>query len=165
MPLSTHAGDLFVNGSLIANSITLPANAVNDNAVAAAANLAASKLEHQYEPCYSQLATADAATDRRVIHIVYGATGSIVDFRVGAITAAGAASSATIDLKKNGSTVLSGTITLDNGTASLALEQPAGYTSTSLVTGDVLEVHITAVAGANLAKGLFAQLVVREKAQ
>ncbi len=168
MGLSTHADDHCFTGTVVfAGNMTLPVNAVTDVTVIAAANVAASKLEHQYEPCYSQEPATTGAVDAKVIHIVKGATGTLIDFRVGAYVAAIGAATTTWDLKKNGTTILTGTISLTSATAAFAKLQPGGYTSTSLVTGDVLTVHITAATagGGTIAKGLFAQLVVREAAQ
>jgi hypothetical protein len=168
MALDSLYGDRCFFGSItFAGPLNLGSGTIGDPAVAAGANVAASKLEHQYEPVYRQESGTTAATGRQVLHVVKGATGTIMDFRVGAVTAAIGGATATFDLKKNGSTILTGTIGLDSSTAAFALKTPAGYTSTALVAGDVLEVHVTAVAagGGTLAVGLFAQLVLREKAQ
>ena len=157
----------FFGSVTFAGAMNLPVDSVGDVDVQAAANISASKLEHQYEPVYRQVSTASAAVDRQVLHIVKGATGSIFDFRVGAVTAAIGDATATIDLKKNGTTILTATISLGSTTAAYILKTPAGYTSTALVVGDVLEVHVTAatIGTGTLALGLFAQLIIREKAQ
>ena len=132
-------------------------------AVQAAAGINASKLEHQYQPVVSQALGVDAASEARVIHVVKGATADVVAFRAGAVTPAGATTTVTVDLKKNGTTILSGVITLDNSQAAYELESAAGFTSTDLVTGDVLTVHF-ALTGSNEPQGCFAQLIVREDA-
>lgn len=157
-------GNLHVAGSLTAESMTLASGAVTDGSVQAAANVAASKLEHQYNltvPLCDH-ATAAAAV-RKVAHVVYGATGSVVAFGAGCTVLAAGGGNAVVDLKKNGTTILSSTITLDTGNTVNVLEDAAGFTSTSLVAGDVLEVSIESVA-ATEPKGVFAHLVIREKA-
>jgi hypothetical protein len=166
MGLSVHDGDLMVAGRLIAGAFTPPNDSVPNAAIQAGAGVSASKLQHQHQPDwpFSDHATAPSAS-RRALHRVRGAAGEIVSFGVLATAAAGAASSVTVDLKKNGATVLTATITLDNTTAAFALKQPAGFTSTVLAAGDVLEAEITAVSGANPPKGVNAVLVVREDAQ
>lgn len=160
-------GDVYVNGNLAGKTQTLPANSVGNAQVASLAGIAASKLQHQYDPVYRQESTAAAAVGRQVLHVVYGATAQILAFRVGAVAAATGNATATIDLKKNGASILTATITLDSTTAAYVLKTPAGFTSTALVAGDVLEAHVTAVnAGTGvLAAGLFAQLLLAEDAQ
>lgn len=162
--LSTHSGDLLVTGRLIAGTISLPADAVQDTQVIAAANLAASKLEHQYQKVWAQESTTDAATERRVVHVVKGTTGTLISFKAGAVTVAGAATTVTVDLLKNGTTVLTSVITLDNSQVAYELEDGSAFTSTALVVGDVLEIKLI-LTGTNEPKGVFAEVVLREKAQ
>lgn len=163
MAQSVHQGDLFVNGTFYASTMVLASSSVTDTTVQAAANIAASKLEHQYEITYAQESATDAAAGAWAVHVVKGTTGAIVDFRVGVVVAAAVAGNVIIDLLKNGSSILSSTITLDSGDAAYSLTQPAGYSSTALAAGDVLEVKIVSAA-ATKPKGVFAQLVVTEKA-
>ena len=168
MALSTHDGDLYVTGSLVANAMNLPASAVGDTQVQTAANLSASKLEHQHQPTAVLCDNATSAAAKRVVlHRVYGATATLVKFGVLATVAATGDSTITVALKKNGSAILTASITLDSGTAANALKEPGGYTSTALVTGDVLEAEITAVSAGTgtLPKGVACVAVVREKAQ
>lgn len=163
MPLSIHEGDLYINGSLTAQTMNVPASAVGNSEVEAAAGIEASKLQHQYEPCFSQ-ASADATAEERVIHIVKGATGTIVAFRAGFRTAPDASSSCDINLKKNGTTILTAEITLDDTYTAYQLVTPSGFTSTSLVTGDVLSVQVKDIVSSNPPEGVFAQLILREDA-
>lgn len=164
MPLSMIEGDVFVTGSLSAQSMNVPANAVGNAEVEAAAGIEASKLQHQYGPCFSQ-ASADATAEERVIHVVKGATGTIVAFRAGFRTAPDGSSSCDVDLKKNGTTILTAEITLDDSYTAYQLVTPAGFTSTSLVAGDVLSVQVKDIVSSNPPEGVFAQLVLREDAQ
>ena len=86
MALSVLEGDIYVNGSLVAKTFTAPTSSVSNDAIQASAGISASKLQHQYEPVYSQDSTTDAVVERRVIHIVKGATGSIVSFAAGSVS-------------------------------------------------------------------------------
>lgn len=167
MAVSTINSDVYVAGTLSAKALAVSAGAVADAQVAAAAGIQATKCQQQHQPWYSQEGGTNAAAERRVVHVVKGATATLVEMVVGAVVAATGNATATIDLKKNGTTILTGTISLTSATAAYATVQPAGYTSTSLVAGDVFEVHVTAVnAGTGtLAKGLFARLVIREDPQ
>lgn len=158
-------GNLHVTGTLTAEGLVPSAGSVTDNSVLAGANVAATKLEHQYivteDLCNH--ATAAAAV-RKVIHVVRGATGSVVAFGAGSTVIAVSSGTATITLKKNGSTILSGSIVLDSSNTVNVLEAAPGFTSTALVVGDVLEAEITAVASTE-PKGVFVVLVIREKAE
>jgi hypothetical protein len=162
--LSTHAGDFMVTGRLIAGSFTPPSDSVSDASVVAAAGVQASKLEHQYEPVFSQEGGTNAAAEVRVVHVVKGATADLVSFHAGSVVAATSTGTCTVDLKKNGTTCLSAPITLDSSNTAYTVE--AGTLSVlTAAAGDVLTVTVAGVSGTNLPQGVFARLVIREDAQ
>ena len=167
MAYSLVDGDLRVSGTFSAGTLIVPNNTVVNASIQASAGIDASKLEHQHQPTIwlSDYAT-NAAVTRRVVHVVRGATAVIWDFKVGAAIAATVDATATIDLKKNGTSILSSSISLTATTAAFALKG-GSFSSTALVQNDVLEIDVSAVsAGAGaLAKGLFATLEIREAAQ
>ncbi len=166
MSLSQIFGDFYFPGSVTFASLVVPANAVTNTSIVAAAGLSASKLEHQYEKTLAlSVHATSVAVIREGIHRVKGATATLIQFGVYASVAATSSGSATIDLLKNGTTILSATITLDAGTAAYTLKEPSGFTSTALVTTDCLEVNVSAVSGSVVAKGVCAYLVIREDAQ
>lgn len=158
--------DVFVAGTLAAQNMVLAANAVrNDANVAPGAGIQASKLQHRHQitlPIFPH--ETDVASTRRVLYVVYAATATILKFAVGVTVAAGATTTVTIDLYKNGSSILLATFDLDNGDAAYDLVEPSGFSSADLAAGDVLEVVVT-LSGANEPKGLFAHLVLNEDAQ
>lgn len=157
--------DLAVNGFLSVKAMKIPDNTLLDAGVNGAAGIQATKLQHQHQKMYLQgSSTTTAAADTKVIHAVYGATGTTVAFRAGCEVPCVGAATITVDLKKNGTTVLSAPISLSSAQAARAMV--AGTISVpGLVTGDVLEVVITATAGGGtIGTGLFAQLVEREDA-
>jgi hypothetical protein len=158
--------DLYLGGNFSCKQFTPPSGCITDAAILGAAGVQASKLQHQHQQRYAQNSTTTGAADQQVLHVVRGATATILELKVGAITAAVGAATATFDLLKNGTTILTATAVLGSGTANFATISPAGYTSTSLVTGDVLELKVTVAAGGGtIAKGLFALLSLREDAQ
>jgi hypothetical protein len=71
--------------------------------------------------------------------------------------------SCTIDLKKNGTSVLSGAVTLDSTTAAYALKDGT-VTTPAYAAGDVFEVQVASPSGTK-PKGVFARAVLREAAQ
>jgi len=157
--------DAIVGGLFAPNQFTPPSNSIPGTAISG--QLPNSVLQHQYEKEYSQPGASNAAVERKVVHVVHSANGgTVVDFNVGARVAAIGGATATWDLYKNGASILTGTITLDNGTAAYVLK--AGTLSaTTLAQNDVLEVVVPAVAagGGTLAQGLFATVTVRENTQ
>lgn len=157
-------GDVIVRGALSCTSFRLPVNSVINDSVDAAASIETTKLLHQYRPSYGQDSGADAATGRAVLHVAKGA-GSVIDFKVGASTAGTGTASVTVDLKKNGTTVLSADVTLDSATVAFALAAGT-ISSAAYVAGDVFEWHVkTSSAGSGAKpKGLFLAATFREAA-
>ncbi len=158
-------GDFYFSGTCIFAGARFASGTMTDDSVVALANIAASKLEQQVFSSVNLSNHATLATAMRVpIHRVNGTTGTLIKFGVTCTVLAGGGGSATIDLKKNGTTILTGTFNIDSTATVYTLVEPAGFTSTSLVAGDQLDVEVTAVAG-TAPKGLTAWMVSREKAQ
>ncbi len=157
-----HEGDYHVNGHLTAKTMDLPAGTINNADVEPSAGIDASKLEHQYEKQLAQESGTNSAAESRVIHTVYGTTGQIIAFKGGAIAIAGSAA-VSIDLKKNGTTILSSTI--DITTAHTAREIVSGTVgTTALAADDVLEVIIGTPTDATNMQGVFCEVTLREDA-
>ena len=160
---ATISGNLVVNGQLVVTGqMYLPASTVTAANIVAAAGIEATKLQHQYEPFYSQVGNAAAATS--ILHIVRGATATVQAVRAVIVGAAVGDSTATIDVKKNGTTIISAPVVIDNANAAYTLEAgtvtvPAG------VAGDVYTAVVTVSPGSGTPPtGLSVQLVIREDA-
>lgn len=143
---------------------TFPAG-ITDAMIAALAKIDQSKLGHQHRIPYNQPNTA-ATTETRVLYRCYGATATVIELACGSIAIAVGAATVTFDLKKNGTTVLTGVLTLNSSnTARVAVLASLSGTVT-LAAGDVLELVVTATAsGGTLPTGIFAELTVKEDAQ
>lgn len=166
LPNATLPLNLHVGGTLTAKQMGIPAGTVTDAAITAGANLSASKLQHRYQAVYAQEASDDAIAEERIIHVAAGA-GTIVSFAAALLvppdTAAGSSGrTATIDLKKNGTTVLTGAIQLDNDNTARVLE--AGILSSdTLASGDVLSVAVTTAGSTGTHPiGVYAIAVIHE---
>jgi hypothetical protein len=145
MSLSRFEGDVFVAGTLSAVSLILPDDSVDDDAVEALAGIAYSKLEHEHRAGHGQANTA-AADETRAIAVIRGTTGTMLSFKAGSIAKAVGDATCTVDLKKNGTTMLSAPITLDSSNTNRVSE--AGTLSvTTLAAGDLLEVVIDGTIG------------------
>jgi len=119
-------------------SVTLPAGTITDEKVAPGAKLSASKLQHQYERTIADDSNETPESFKSVVHVVHGATGVLVGFQAGAVVAA-TGGSVDLNVKKNGTSVLTGVVTVDSGTAAYGTESGT-FSSTALAAGDVLEI-------------------------
>ncbi len=155
-------GDIFVPGNISSRTLTIPAGTVLNAAVGSAAAIAATKTIQQHVLTVSQESGTAVPDEEFVVHCVYGATATAVAFEAGAVVASAGAATVSVDLHKNGTTVLSAAITLNS--SQTAYETVTATISTTAYTdGDVLEVIIDGtVGGGTLAKGVFATLVLRE---
>ena len=159
---SRHEGGLHVDGNLTMKTIGLPAGGVVNTHVSENAGLDATKLKHQYEITQAQGSGDNVAAETQVRHLVYGTTGEVIAFEGGSIVAGLGTYEVTIDLLKNGTTVLTTPVVLTtNETAMEVVSSVIG--TTPLVANDVLEVDIsiTGTTG-TAAQGVFSRLVVRE---
>lgn len=156
------ADEVVFNGTMRARStVALPANCVGDSQVSASSPLAVEKVDHQYILTDGQNHGSAATAQRKCIHIARGA-GTIVAFRVSQLVAAVGDSTVTIDLYKNGSSILTGTITINNGQAARALTSGT-LSSSTVAADDVFEVVQTISAGTGtLPQGVTWQLTTEE---
>jgi hypothetical protein len=119
-----------------------------------------SAADHQHICELSWSGTAAAAT--QVIHVVRGATATLRSAGAGCVVANIGNATVTVDIKKNGTTVLTGTIGLS--VSESAYDIVAGAISvTDSVAEDVFTAVVTVNAGTGtLGTGLFIVLVFDE---
>ncbi len=134
---------------LVAGKFNPPSNCIDNDAIQSGADIDASKLEQHHAKSGWQ---AGAATDANIcVHMVRGATATLKSFGAWCITPATGSATATVDLKKNGTTVLSAVITLDSSSVAYTVEN-ATLSSTTAVVGDAFTVVVNAtVAGTDTA--------------
>jgi hypothetical protein len=162
--VSTQFSDLVIAaaGMKIVGSLDLPSKAVVNGQVADYTLAAIKSDERWIRKTYAQ-PNVTATTETKVVHGVFGTTGVLSAIKAGSIGVNAGAATVTIDLKKNGTSILSAVITLNN--ANTARVMVAGtFSATTLAVGDVLELVITATAGGGtLATGVFVELDLYEK--
>ncbi|VTR95239.1 Marine sediment metagenome DNA, contig: S03H2_L04701 OS=marine sediment metagenome GN=S03H2_18785 PE=4 SV=1 [Gemmata massiliana] len=143
----------------------VPANSFGDTQIGSSNPIGATKLAHQYVPTYSQPNGTAAVTERKVIHVAQSA-GNVISAEAGIVTVAAGAATVTVDVRKNGTTVLTSTISISVAQAAFAKVSGAvNATPATYVTGDVFEVVVTATAGGGtLPQGLFVDVKFREGA-
>jgi hypothetical protein len=160
--------DVSVLGILSCQSFSYPNGSIFDAAVGIGsgpgAQISAAKLTHQYEDHYNNTpATSNAVTDRKVIHIVKGGTGTVIEFAAGAAVLLTGNDTVTIDLLKNGVSILSSPISLAATDTVRVLKPAVGYSNVALVAGDWLEVNVVATHNTGtLPQGVVARLTTRE---
>jgi hypothetical protein len=150
-------GDIQIRGNLNCNSITLPQNAIdNSSQIKAGTNLNADKLEQRFFPAWSQPNSA-ASTETRTLFVARR-SGVVNEVIAGSIAKATGDAVVTLDVKKNGTTILNAVITLDNANTNRIVEL-GSITSSAFVAGDWFEVVITATANTGtLPTGVFLQM-------
>lgn len=129
---------------------------VQKSHVQASAGIEADKLEHQHRAICEQESDTTATAQDHVVHVVKGLTGTIKTVKAGCVVSCVGDATITVDLHKNGTTVLTGAITLTSAQA--AYELVAGtIENAAVVADDVLEIVVTVDAGTGtLGKGMFA---------
>lgn len=153
-----------IAGRLIAGQFDMPAGAVSDTSVESGANIDADKLEHTHRKIYSLSGTAASVTIP--IHSVIGATARRLQVVAGSIAIAVGAATVTIDVKKNGTSVMTGATvhTLDSSNTARVAEALSIATTTA-VAGDLFELVIVATAGGGtIPTGLFVEFQIDEVA-
>ncbi|TXH48570.1 MAG: hypothetical protein E6Q97_24495 [Desulfurellales bacterium] len=153
--------DLVVNGRVIPDAISYPPGSIQDDAVAAGADIDAEKLQHFHQPIYGQANTA-AVDETRILHVARE-PGVVEEFVAGSIAKAVGDATCTVDLRKNGTTVLTAVITLDSGNTNRVPEAGTLIADPSYVVGDVFEVVIDGTIGTGtLPTGVFCCAKFRE---
>lgn len=163
MSQNTLDGDLYVRGLLKADSMILPANGVGDTQVTPAAPLGRTKTKHLHNRLHTQGKGASVVSKTgEPIHIAFAA-GTLVQVEAAVSVAPLTTATVTIDVKKNGVTVLSGTILLDNTT--VAYTPVLGTISVpAYVAGDFFDVVVTVAGGGTPPQGLAVLAVFEEGA-
>ncbi|MEP0848619.1 MAG: hypothetical protein HRF50_17575 [Phycisphaerae bacterium] len=160
-------GDIHFSGNVTFGAgVTLPNGAVTAGKVAAGAAIEATKLQQRNRAPWRQgNSDADAADGTQVIYTVTGATGTLREFKAGCVTPCTTGASITVDLRKNGASVLSAVITLDQTQSARQLVS-AAISTMAVAAGDVLEVVIDATPGTGtIGKGVFGYLTLDELPQ
>ena len=166
--MSAINSDLTVIGQFTATKgVNLQPGAVQDANVAIGANIAATKTQHQYNDTYAQGSATTAFAETRAIHVVYGSQSgqlSIAAFKVTSLVACIGGASITVDLKSNGTSLLSAPIVLTMYSSARSFTA-ATIISPTLTAGQIVEVVVTvSVGGGTLGQGLVAELVTLESA-
>lgn len=164
MPGNIIDGNMLVRGTLQADDLVVPSNAIGDAQMATARPIDVDKQIHQYSKQVTQPHGTSAVDYRGSIHSAYGA-GEILAFQAKVSVIPVGAATVTVDLRKNGTTVLSGVITLDSSSVAFVAED-ATLSTPTYAAGDELEVVVNETTGGGTPpQGLSILLIVAEAAQ
>lgn len=162
MPQNIDYADTLMTGLVkFEQAPVVPNNSFGDSQIGSSNPILATKLKHQYVPTYGQPHGTAAITERKTVHVARSA-GDVVAIEAGPVVAAVGVATVTFDLRKNGTTVLTGVITITNAHAAYA-KVAGAISSAPYVAGDVFELVVTATAGGGtLPQGVFCDVVFRE---
>lgn len=160
-------GNLQVGGQLTAGSMTAPDNSVADAAVQTPTDMDdaidANKVKHENVRTWTdhELEIDEESVAKEGYMWCASAAGTIVSIAMGSVVVATGDNTLTIDVKKNGTTILSSTVVLDSSNTNYIVEDGT-LSVTTFVDGDVFTVHLTlgGSSGAH-AKGAFIRMVVQ----
>lgn len=168
--------NLRLKGKLVCGSIALPEESVTDAAVATAAGIQASKLQHQRAVSHRQLTGTAVVSQTEDLYVVRGRTGLLLSLDVVVTTAPvgtgapGTDRKLTVDVQKGNqgagfATLLTAPVTIDNTIAARQVVAGSLVANPALADGDTIRVVVT-VSGTTgtQAQGLVATLNVREDA-
>lgn len=145
------------------DEIVLPDDCVGNLQYNSADPLSLANQRHQVVVNHGQAHGVAATTERRVKHVARGA-GDAVGVQAGPVAAAAGDSTVTVDVLKNGATVLTGVITINSTHAAYA-KVPGVIAAAAYAAGDVFEFVFTATAGTGtLPQGVWADLILDEAA-
>lgn len=157
MPLNRIDGNLYVAGQLTADAFDPPNNSVGDNAMNAGNPIGVDKTRHLHTRVHGQMDGGSVYDEIRCIHVALVA-GSVEQFQAGLRVPITGDSTMTIDLHKNGVSILSDIIDLDN-TFTAYQQVVAGIdpSKQDYASGDVFEIVIIVTDNTGTpGEGLFA---------
>ena len=149
-------GNFIFRGIIQFLNIILPNGCVADKHIGVAAAVQASKLQHQHRSGYAQESATTAAAETRIVHVVHGTSGLAKAVKAGCVVPCVGDATITVDLLKNGVSILTAAISLTSAQAAYALVDGVIDTDT-LAAGDVLEMAVAVAPGTGtLGEGVFA---------
>lgn len=163
--MPTWPGDLHVDGRFSCGRFTPPNASIGNDAANPDDALDEDKTYHREVQLYVNTASTVAAADETKIFYIAWKAGSVTAVRVGIADAATGDSTVTVNVKKNGTTILSGVVTITNAEADYDVVA-AGLTGgnpVAYVADDVFEAVIDATVGTGtLPKGVTVMMVTVE---
>jgi len=138
----------------------LPAASIGDSEIDATRPLSVNKVKHLLRVTESQSGTAAAQT--KVIHVC-GSAATVLRVAAGSVTACSGNASISVDVRRNGTSILTTPIVLDSSVAAYTLVEGT-LSTTSLAADSVLTIVVTVAPGTGaLGTGVFATIELVEE--
>lgn len=158
-----YADELHVGQHQFELAPKVPDGSFGDSQIGSTNPIDATKLKHQHVKVHAQPYGTAAASERKVVHVARSA-GSVAAIEVGVVVAAVGAATVTLDVRKNGTSVLTSPVSLTSSQAAYSKVNGA-ISVAAYSSGDVFEIVLTATAGGGtLPQGVFCDAVFREGA-
>lgn len=147
----------------LVGTITYPNGEIVNEHISSSAAIDSDKLQHLHKAgtCFA-LAIAATPVAREEIVYVCEASAAVVRGFHALLNDTGTSTSVTFDLKKNGTTILSGVVTIAHTDADKTVKD-GSFASTALVAGDILSIQL-AVSSSTGAQGPYAWAEIDENA-
>ena len=146
---------------LIGGTLRLPSSCVTNESVSASTKIDADKMQHVYKPGTNfDLAIAGTPANREEIVFVASQAGVIRGFHA-LLNDTGTSTSVAFDLNVNGSTVLSGDVTITHSDSD-GVVSDGTISSPTLAIGDIVSIDM-AVSSSTGAQGPFAWAEIEEE--
>lgn len=156
------SGDARIGGAVICQTLDAAQASITNAMVKTNADLGVEKMRHRHVITHAQPNTT-ATAETKAIYVASKAA-VVKEVKAGAIAAAIGDSTVTVDVKINGTTVLSSTIGLSSSdTAYVPLDGTINTSADDLTEDQVLTVVITVSAGSGtLPTGVFVSVTIEE---
>lgn len=158
-------GNFYVAGRLTANQFDTPAGTIGDEQMNSGSPIDTDKQRHLHTKVFAQIDGGSAFDEIRAVHVAL-TEGTVSQFQAGCRVQAIGDSTLTVDLYKNGVSILSDVIDLDSSVEEYD-QVVAGINPTfeTYAPGDVFEVVVVTTDGTGTPpEGLFAQVTFSEGA-
>jgi hypothetical protein len=150
MTRSLIQGDCYVNGTLMSSVLVPSSGCISDSHIGSAANLDPAKARRRFRAKYSTDGVPTSVTIP--LHVVQSANGATaISIVAGVIVVPTGDYTITVDLLKNGTTILSAAVVLSSSSTEYTV-QAGTITGATLAVDDWLDVDIT-VAGSSGTQG------------
>lgn len=164
MPTNTDDDYNFAGRVMFGGTVGLPANSVGDLQINPSAPLHVTKTQKRYLIVHSQPHGVPAVSERRVRHRSFAA-GLMLAIYAGVVVPSTGDATITVDLLRNGVTILTAPIVLGSTVAAYNSVAGALIASPVFVSGAVFETVITVSAGTGvLGQGVYVSVNLSEGA-
>ena len=146
-------------------AIFLPDSCVGNSEVTADADerIESTKMVHRNWVSYAQNHGSAVVDQRTPVHVVSGQAGTLIGVKASLVVACVGDSTVDVQIKVNGSNVLTAAIQFTDGEAAFDVLDAAGFTDNELVEDDVIEVDINATVGTGtLGQGIVVTILLDE---